>query len=220
MIEMNQIILADCMDIMKDIPDKYFELAIVDPPYGIGIFTYSAHTDSKGKRIKNNKKAYNDDYTWNNNIPAKKYFNELKRISKKRVIWGANYYNCFENGKGALIWDKGEMTKTISQCEIASLSFQTKVSYIKINWQSGFYRVVKENKQIHPCQKPVALYKWLLKNYANEGDKILDTHSGSGTTAIACIDMGFEYLCIERDLDYYTKSVERVNKELIKIKLF
>ena len=204
---MNDFFNEDCMIGMKRYPDKYFELAIVDPPYGIGKFTNEFHTDPKYGKIKN-KKKYSDNYKWNDKIPSKKYFNELKRISKNQIIWGANYYNCFENG-GSLIWYKGNQTKTISHCEIASLSFQKKVDYININWQSGFFRKTKEDI-IHPCQKPVQLYRWLLKNYAKKGDKILDTHVGSASSLIACIDMGFEYGGFELDKDYYKAACKRI----------
>ena len=202
---------ADCMKMLPQIPDKYYQLCIVDPPYGIGKFTCNAHTDNNGRRIKNNK-VYGDDYTWNEQTPELEYFNELKRVSKNRIIWGANYYNCFENNGGALVWYKGNMTKTISHCEIASLSFQTKVSYVYIDWQSGFYRVVKEGSQIHPCQKPIALYQWLLKNYAKPGDKILDTHLGSGSSAIAADIMGFDFVGMEIDKDYYEAALDRFNR--------
>jgi site-specific DNA-methyltransferase (adenine-specific) len=198
--------------------DKAFELAIVDPPYGIGKFTCEAHTDNNGRRIKNNK-IYTDNYQWNQQIPENEYFEQLRRVSKERIIWGANYYNCFEGNKGALVWYKGNMTKTISHCEIASLSFQTKVSYVYIDWQSGFYRFVKEGTQIHPCQKPVALYHWLLKNYAKPGDKILDTHGGSCSIAIACDIMGFDLDVCELDTDYYNAAVERFNRHKQQLKL-
>lgn len=208
MIELNQIIHADCMDIMKDIPDKYFELAIVDPPYGINI------NHSIGRR-KGAKKSSYKPAVWDCESPNLEYFEELFRISKNQIIWGANHFiskipydsNCW------LMWDKGfSEDVSFSQFEMAWTSFNTT--------SKKFDKNPLQKNKFHPTQKPVALYKWLLKNYAKEGDKILDTHSGSGTTAIACIDMGFEYLCIEKDKEYFEKSVERVNKELIKIKLF
>lgn len=207
----NKILHADCMDIMKDMPDKCIDLAIVDPPYGIGKFTCENHTDDKGNRLKNNK-SYADKYEWNDSIPEIKYFNELKRISKYRIIWGANYYNCFENG-GGLVWYKGDTTKTISHCELASLSFQKKVDYVHINWQSGFFRKIREGEQIHPCQKPVALYRWILQNYAKPGQLILDTHSGSGSLACACHLERYAFIAIEKDIDYWKDSTARL-KEL------
>jgi len=192
---------------MRDIPDKYFELAIVDPPYGIGVFTYDKRTDPHKGRMKNIKN-YNDNYEWNDNIPGQKYFDELYRISENQIIWGAIYYNCF-NG-GAVVWYKGNMTKKISHCEIASLSFQKKIDYIHINYQSGFYRKNKEGSQIHPCQKPIALYRWLLQNYAKPGDKIFDSHVGSGSSLIACIEEGHDYVGCEIDPDYYRDACKRI----------
>ncbi len=211
--------LVDCMEYMRMLPDNAFELAIVDPPYGIGKFTCDAHTDNNGNRIKNNK-SYRDDYTWNASIPDADYFNEISRVSRKRIIWGANYYNCFENGNGALVWYKGPMTGTISHCEIASLSFQTRVSYVRIDWQSGFYREIKEGQQIHPCQKPVKLYEWLLANYAQKGDNILDTHLGSGSSAIACNNLGYKIVGCELDTDYFSAACERIENAQRQVRMF
>jgi site-specific DNA-methyltransferase (adenine-specific) len=208
----------DCMDGMAQFPDKYFELAIVDPPYGIGVFTCNAWYKDGKKTL--NSKVYTDDYTWNNSIPQEKYFTELKRVSKNRIIWGANYYNCFENGNGAIVWYKGDATLTISRCEIASLSFQKKVEYVHIDWQSGFYRKLTEGEQVHPCQKPVKLYEWLLSHYAKQGDKILDTHVGSASSLIACHNMGFEYWGFELDEDYYKAANERLNAVKAQMKLW
>jgi site-specific DNA-methyltransferase (adenine-specific) len=210
----------DCMDLMQKYPDNYFDLAIVDPPYGIGKFTCESSTDKNGKRRQNNKKKFLDDYKWNESIPDNKYFQELIRVSKKRIVWGSNYYPIVDGSGGSLVWYKGKMTKTISACEIASISFQTKVDYVCINWQSGFYRTIKEGEQIHPCQKPVKLYKWLLINYAKDGDKILDTHLGSGSIAIACHDMNFNLTGCEIDQDYFIKMCERINIHTAQLQLF
>ena len=197
--ELNQIIHADCMDIMKDIPDKYFELAIVDPPYGIGDFE-----QGKGK----NKKVKKWEITWNNYIPDEKYFNELKRISVNQIIWGANYYNCFSISGGAIVWHKNVTHPDMSKCEIASVSHFKKVEFCSFEW-NGFLRCENE-KSCHPCQKPVSLYTWILKNYAKPNDKIIDTHSGSGSLACACHLEGFDFLAIEKDEDYFKSSVERL----------
>lgn len=209
----------DNMELMARYKDNYFDLAIVDPPYGIGKFTCEERTDAKGIR-KKNKKKYSDSYDWNEEIPNQNYFQELQRISKKRIIWGSNYYPIVDGTGGSLIWYKGGTTNTISQAEIASLSFQTKVDYIQINWQSGFYRVVKEGEQIHPCQKPVKLYEWLLMNYAKEGDKILDTHLGSGSIAIACHNLGFDLTACELDKDYYQAAMKRLEQHKAQTRLF
>ena len=187
----------DCMIGMARYPDNYFELAIVDPPYGIGGFTQSDRINLYSTQ----------DTKWNMNIPNNEYFNELRRISKKRIIWGANYYNCFEDNGGAIIWDKEQpWVDSMSRCEIASKSFQKKVDYVKIR----HYGNVGE-KNFHPCGKPVQLYKWLLKNYANEGDKILDTHLGSGSSRIACWDGGFDFYGWEIDKVYFDAMKKRFN---------
>lgn len=190
----------DCIDMMKRYPDKFFNLAIVDPPYGIGNFI--------PQNISKTGKSKSPVVTWNNSIPSDEYFVELCRVSVYQIIWGANYYNCFSLG-GAVVWNKGDANPKFSQCEIASLSFQKRVDYISINWQSGFHRAGIENI-IHACQKPVALYKWLLKNYAKTGDKILDTHVGSASSLIACYDMGFDAWGTELDKEYYEKSKQRL----------
>jgi site-specific DNA-methyltransferase (adenine-specific) len=202
MLEMNKVYLMNCMEGMRDIPDKYFELAIVDPPYGIGNFVHQG-----GKHAREDAKQHN--VKWNDRTPTDKYFGELLRVSQRRIVWGANYYNCFSDGGGAVVWYKNMGEGNVSQCEIASLSFQKKVDYVHINWSAGFYRARIESI-IHECQKPVSLYKWLLHNYAKPGDKILDTHVGSGSSIIACIDKGFEYMGFEIDEDYYRDMQDRI----------
>lgn len=184
----------DCMEGMKTFPDKYFELAIVDPPYGIGDFNQS---DAKQGKV-----------LWNDNKPNEEYFLELERISKKRIIWGANYYNCFNPG-GAIVWHKGNQRHEYSDCEIASLSFQKKIDYFHFNWQSGFYRKRMEHI-IHQCQKPTILYRWILKKYGKKGDKIIDTHGGSMSSVIACVKEGFEYIAFEIYTDYFDAAQKRI----------
>ena len=195
----NQVYLGDCMDGMAQMPDNYVDLAIVDPPYGIGNFIHTT-----GPRPSKDFTAVQ----WNDATPPLEYFEELRRISKNQIIWGANYYNCFTTG-GAIIWYKGSTAKKQSACEIASHTFYAKTDNIHINWQSGFYRRMYEDI-IHPCQKPAKLYKWLLQNYAKPGDLILDTHVGSGSSIIACIDMGFDYIGYEIDADYYEAMQDRI----------
>ena len=165
-------------------------------------------------------KKFSDDYEWNQTIPDDEYFKELIRVSKKRIIWGSNYYPIVDGTGGSLVWYKGEMTKTISACEIASVNFQTKVDYVHINWQSGFYRTIKEGEQIHPCQKPVKLYEWLLMNYAKEGDKILDTHLGSGSIAIACHNLGYDLTACELDTEYYEAAIKRIEQHKQQLRIF
>ena len=198
--DLNQIILADCMDIMRDIPDKYFELAIVDPPYGIGM---------SGGLVGNSKKDYKNFVGNDAAIPDKKYFKELFRISKNQIIWGGNYMieylyptSCF------IVWDKVQPEKfSMAMCEFAWSSFQSPAKIIK-------KRIVNADKdgRIHPTQKPVFLYRWLLQNYAKPNDKIIDTHSGSGSCAIACHIEKHDFLAIEKDPDYHAASVKRLEE--------
>ena len=210
---------CDCMDYIAAIPDNYFEFAIVDPPYGIGDWTTGQSiTKKNGKKIVKENGKWKNVY-WNNEIPNINYFNEVIRVSKNQIIWGANYYNCFNKLGGSLIWHKGNINPVFSQCEIASLSFQKKVDYVHINWQAGFARN-KEGDTIHPCQKPVKLYEWLLTNYAKLGDKILDTHLGSGSSAIAANNLGFEFFGMELDKDYYDASIKRFTKNVAQSSLF
>jgi site-specific DNA-methyltransferase (adenine-specific) len=195
MLELNQLYNMDCLEAMKQFPDKYFELAIVDPPYGIGNFVQTSG-NVRGTAV-----------TWNDNIPPKEYFDELKRVSKERIIWGANYYNCFEEKGGAIVWYKHQPPQTnLSECEIASYSRVKRVGYVDMFWTN----IHRQEETIHPCQKPVALYKWLLMNYAKQGDKILDTHVGSASSLLACYDMGFDYIGFEIDKDYYEMAQKRI----------
>ena len=218
MIELNKIYHADCMELMKDIPDKYFELAIVDPPYGIGEDGLKNHSRS----VLSNTTKYIPK-NWDRETVSAEYISELFRVSKNQIIFGANHFISIIpiNSPAWIVWDKQNGDNDFADCELAWTSFKTAVRKFEFRWQ-GMLQGDMKNKEvrIHPTQKPVALYKWLLKNYANLGDKILDTHSGSGTTAMACVDMGFDYVCIEKDEYYYEASLKRINKELIKLKLF
>ncbi len=197
----------DCMDYMATLPDKAFELAIVDPPYGIG----ASEKNSTNKRQCKKSAAQSVNYgtqQWDDNIPNDYYFNELIRVSKKQIIWGANYYGM---RGGMLFWDKQVTMPTYSQGELAWLSFQNKVDYVKIVWHGMIQENMSNKEQrIHPTQKPVALYKWLLSRYAKPGDRILDTHGGSISSAIACGQMNFDITLCELDLDYFTSGCQRV----------
>lgn len=206
-----ELICADCMDIFETFENKQFDLACVDPPYGIGNFSPTG--GSKGVACK----GIEWNIKWNEKIPPKIYFLHLKRVSVNRIIFGANYYNCFEDGNGAIIWYKGKINPVFSQCEIASISNQQKVDYYFQNWQGGGNW---RGTNIHPCQKPVELYRWLYQNYAKAGDKILDTHLGSGSSAIAAYREGFEFFGIEKDEEYFNAAVERFKRETAQADLF
>lgn len=191
----------DCMLALREMRDKQFDLAIVDPPYGIGrdgsIKTTSKHGGRKAHDFKG----------WDKNAPNKKYFDELFRISKNQIIWGANYYPQFLcSSMGWIVWDKGQRICN-SDGELAFSSFQKALRIVEIN------RVeLLKDGTFHPTQKPVALYKWLLTNYAKQGDTILDTHLGSGSIAIACHDLGFDLTGYELDADYYAAALARLEK--------
>jgi len=207
-IELNKLIHGDCMDVMKDIPDKYFELAIVDPPYGLDKRLSSGGGKHKNSRFRLSYESANWDIK-----PTREYFKELFRVSQNQIIFGANYYlEHLHSSRGIICWDKKQFMDTFSRWEFAWTSFDKPAKIIEL--------LNSSKTSFHPTQKPVALYKWLLKNYAKEGDRILDTHAGSCSSVIACIDYGYEYLAIEKDLDYYNLAIERINKEKIKIKLF
>ncbi len=183
---------VDCLPFMKQCEDKQFDLAIVDPPYGIGI-------SSNPVRQQHEKKS------WDNAIPSKEYFDELKRVSKHQIVWGGNYFlQYLDNTQCFLIWDKKQpFDFSLAMCEMAWTSFSKPA---KIFTQS----VLKERNKIHPTQKPIELYKWLLTHYAEKGQKILDTHLGGGSIAIACDELGFDLTACEIDKDYFDKANKRL----------
>lgn len=204
MLELNKLYHMDCMEGMKQFPDKYFELAIVDPPYGIGINKSGrlGHYGGKGKQ-------------WDNKPPEQRYFDELFRLSKKQIIWGGNYFKlpptrCF------LIWDKQQPENiSFASCEFAWTNFDSSAKTFYMRPQCA-----DESERIHPTQKPVKLYEWLLKNYAKEGDKILDTHAGSASSLIACQNMNFDYIGFEIDEDYHKMATERLEAAKSQTRLF
>ena len=196
----------DNMDLMARYPDNHFELAIVDPPYGIDVKT----------------RVFNDGKKWDLETPNKEYFNELFRVSKNQIIWGANYFleNLYST-KCFLIWDKKMTDKhMMSMAEMAWTSFNTKSLIFKQPpvGDRGFYNI--DGARIHPTQKSIDLYKWQLSKYANKGDKILDTHLGSGSIAIACHDYGFDLTCCELDKEYYDKAIDRIKNHVSQQRLF
>ena len=197
---------ADCMDIMKQTPDYYFDLAIVDPPYGLGKRT----TDGGSKR--NTQTKFMEDIrrtNWDDSTPTKEYFDELKRVSKNQIVWVGNYFE-LHSYRTLVVWDKMTYVPTMSQVEMAVTSFDSPARLVKIN--------SNQSDRIHPTQKPVALYEWLLINYAKEGDKILDTHFGSGSIAIAVDkvnkydNMNLHLTACEIDKDYIDMAVKRISE--------
>lgn len=215
--ELNRLYNIDCMEAMQEIPDKYFELAIVDPPYGIG--------EDGSKNKSRSKLARSNDYIPyignDKEPPSAEYFFELKRISKHQIIWGCNYYDV-PMPKGRIVWDKVNGNNDFSDCEIAACSIFDSVRLFRYMWH-GFMQgksideghimcgdKSKNEKRIHPNQKPVNLYKWILQRFAQTGWKILDTHVGSASSLIACYDMGFEFLGFELDKNYYEAAQKRL----------
>lgn len=198
---------ADCMKGMADMPDKAYQLAIVDPPY------FEGPQKQKYYEGKNNLAAGGKYESINNwSVPTEEYYSELLRVSENQIIWGINYYPFAVPG-GRIVWTKAKKKGTFSQCEIASHSFYKRVDLFEFLW-NGFWQEDMKNKEkrIHPTQKPVALYKWLLSNYAKEGDKILDTHCGSGSILLACHDMRFDIDAYELDEHYYSSSLQRLSQ--------
>lgn len=198
----------DCMEYMKTLPDKAFDLAIVDPPYGIGI-DGQAETTNKQRNPKQNRK-HHERKGWDSSIPEKAYFEELERVSADQIIWGANYFveHLSKGKKGWIYWDKGQDGLTMSDGELAYSSFDRPLRRVVIN------RVqLLMDGTIHPTQKPVKLYEWLLANYAKPGQRILDTHLGSGSSAIAAHYGGFDFVGCELDPDYYKAACERFDRE-------
>jgi len=223
----------DNMELMARYPDKYFDLAIVDPPYGIGASKQS-QSSSKMKGRKNSviKRSNLKSKEWDNEIPNKEYFDELFRVSKEQIIWGGNYFP-LPLINSWLIWNKLQLLETRSDGEMAWTSFKKPLKIVPL-LQDGFkrgqnvgynqpviYNEPFSGKQtIHPTQKPVALYKWLLDKYAKPTDKILDTHLGSGSIAIACHDYGFDLTACELDKEYFDKAMQRINNHTAQTKLF
>lgn len=204
----NTVHLIDCMEYMKTVPDKFFELAIVDPPYGIERFM--SNDGGNSKKIK----SFGDkEKEWNRTKPTHKYFEELFRISNFQIIWGANNFN-LPASEYFIIWDKKQMMPSFARCEYA---WTNKKIPAKICEQQT---VEKERIKIHPTQKPIALYKWLLQNYAKPGDKIFDSHVGSGSSRIACHDMGFDFTGCELDPDYWKAQEDRYKNHIAQGELF
>lgn len=203
----------DCLPAMRKMRDNEFDLAIVDPPYGLGI---DGQKESICKNPKHNRKKH-DHKGWDKSIPTKEYFDELFRISKHQIIWGANYFveHINKPSKGWVVWYKGQQGLTMSDCELAFCSVDTPTRVVTINRAE-----LNKEGTIHPTQKPVKLYKWLLQNYAKKGDKILDTHLGSGSIAIACWDMGFDLVGYEIDKEYYDAACKRLEEHKRQLKIW
>lgn len=205
----------DCMELMATLKDKEIDLAIVDPPYGIGFSNYARI--KKGKNISQYEKK-----KWDSAIPDKKYFSELFRVSKNQVVFGANYFSeLLPSSKSFLIWDKQQHLDNFSQCEYIWTSLNLLPKIFQTNklepYECNIYNTIK---RIHPTQKPIRLYEWILSICAKPNDLILDTHCGSASSLIACENLGFKYIASELDKDYYSQSLQRLEDHLSHGKLF
>jgi site-specific DNA-methyltransferase (adenine-specific) len=198
-----QLFNQDCMTAMASMKDKAFELAIVDPPYGIGNDSIHAGRLKKGSGKLKNRAIQLLDSKFDEIPLHENYFNELFRVSQNQIIWGMNYFT-LPRTRGVICWDKIQPWKNFSQIELAWTSFDFPAKLFKYDNRTG--------DKIHPTQKPVALYQWLLKNYAKQGDRILDTHLGSGSSAIAADIMGYDFTGYEIDEDYYKAALDRFNR--------
>ena len=199
----------DCMKFMKDKPDNCYELAIVDPPYGINI------NSNIGRRKNDVKKHVKQ--KWDKEPPKKEYFDLLFRVSKNQIIWGANNFQYLKPSNGWIVWNKMiSGTVDFSECELAYCNIKNTIKKYTLRAQSNENYSVK----IHPTQKPIQLYKWLLKNYAKPNDKILDTHGGSMSIAIACHYMDFDLDICELDKEYFNSAIKRFKENTRQIEMF
>jgi len=205
------------MEAMKEMEDNQFDLAIVDPPYfeeyGKEIYPGAEISTTGIKRNRFESKHWD--------VPNQEYFDELFRVSKNQIIWGCNYYAKYIPSVGRIVWDKKNDKSTFSKCELASHSFGLRVDQFRYTW-NGMLQEDMKNKEtrIHPTQKPVKLYEWILMKYAKEGDKILDTHLGSGSIAIACHNLGFDLTGYEIDEEYFQAAVKRYQQHKNQLRIF
>jgi site-specific DNA-methyltransferase (adenine-specific) len=207
---------CDNMDLMREFPDNYFDLAIVDPPYGIGFGDYErggGNVKTKERHTKNGKKK------WDDSIPNQEYFNELKRVSKNQIIWGGNYFP-LEPTQCFIFWYKQNPVANFSDGELAWTSFKKPALCFDYRYYGNLSGKTSAETKMHPTQKPVELYRYCLDKLAKQGDKILDTHLGSGSIAIACHDYGFDLTACELDKEYFDKAMERMNNHMAQTKLF
>lgn len=207
----------DCMEGMKRYPDKHFDLAICDPPYFVEYAKETfpgAAVSTTGVQRRRFKSTH-----WE--VPNQKYFEELLRVSKNQIVWGYNYYPIENLGSGRIVWDKQNDSSSFSKCEIAYCSLHKSVQMFRYLW-NGMLQGDMKNKElrIHPTQKPVALYKWILSSHAKPGDLILDTHVGSASSLLACHLLGFNAVGFELDEDYYRTSKERLDRAMNQLGLF
>jgi len=209
----------DNMDLMARYEDNYFDLAIVDPPYGIGE-SKKKRENTKSDKWNNPTKKVHNPKDWDLQPPTQEYFDELQRISKNQIIWGGNYFidKIQKPSMGWVFWDKKNGNSDFSDGELAYTSFNKGLR--KFEWLWNGFQKQKPEERIHPTQKPVKLYEWLLMNYAKENDKILDTHLGSGSIALACHNLGFDLTACELDTEYYNNALKRLKQHQQQLTMF
>ena len=218
----NRITCADCMDVLKGLPDKCIDLIVTDPPYGIGVGKKTCIYDGKKH---GNSKAHRAEYaekSWDDQIPAKEIFDEMFRVAKNQIIFGGNYFvEYLKNSPCWIVWDKVNGDNDFADCELAWTSFSSAVRKYEFMW-SGMLQQNMANKEvrIHPTQKPADLIGQIIRDYSKPEDIIMDPFSGSGSTAIACHRLGRQFICIEKDPEYADASSERLNEECQQLKLF
>ena len=207
----------DCMEALKEFKDNQFDLAIVDPPYGIDIADKLANgwaSKSGGTQFKTKE--------WDKYTPKQEYFDELFRVSKNQIIWGGNYFisKIKKDSSCWIVWDKNNGSSLFADAELAWTSFEKPVRISKVHWCGSAAKWETGQNKIHPTQKPIKLYEWILMNYANKGNKILDTHLGSGSIAIACDNLGFDLDGYELDKEYFEAASKRLKQHQQQIKMF
>ena len=206
----SEVFNEDCMSLMARYPDKYFDLAVVDPPYGINADIKNSTNKKQSKKSASNSKSYGNQ-KWDSDVPTNEYFIELFRVSKEQIIWGVNYYPYDFLVGGRIYWDKCVTMPTYSDGELAYCSLLNSIKSVKIAWH-GMIQEDMKNKEtrIHPTQKPVKLYDWIFKNYLPEGGKVLDTHLGSGSSRIAAHKAGnIDFIACELDKGYFDAQERR-----------
>jgi len=209
----------DNMKLMARYEDNHFDLAIVDPPYGIGFGTFNrTNKASDGTRVKADKYKNSN---WDDGIPNEEYFKELFRVSKNQIIWGGNYFPFIWSygGKGFIYWHKGNPVPNFADGELAWTSFNKVAKQFDYRYYGNLEGNTSASEKHHPTQKPVKLYEWLLMNYAKEGDKILDTHLGSGSIGIACHNLGYDLTACELDKEYFETAMKRLEQHTSQLRI-
>ena len=217
---MIQITNEDNMELMARYEDNYFDLAIVDPPYGIGFGAFNrTNKSSDGTRVKADKYKNSN---WDDGIPDETYFKELFRVSKNQIIWGGNYFPFIwgYGGKGFIYWHKGNPVPNFADGELAWTSFNKVAKQFNYRYYGNLEGNTSASEKHHPTQKPIALYEWFLMNYAKEGDKILDTHLGSGSIALACHNRGFDLTACELDTEYFNAAMKILKEHQQQLTMF